>query len=213
MTNRMDGRPFSQRLEEIKTQRGYRYSDLESEAGRARSSAWFNSLLNSSRPWRVGPPSNDTIESLAELLETTEEHVRRMIAEEWYGVAQAKQSTRVAGLAQRLDQLSSEDARLVEEIIQRLLKGDSGSSSKRLVRRKSSPPPKALRIFGERRGGLTTPELSVKKERRSVHQPQQPRFEPTCRSMDDGMRGVEAVVGAVAGRSGCEEGLEGRDQR
>ena len=95
MATGFDGRPFSSRLEEIRRLRGYRFVDLEQVAGRARSSGWFNNLLNGRSPWRVQPPSDDTIDDLAHLLETTPTHVREMIAEEWYDVARTEQSGRV----------------------------------------------------------------------------------------------------------------------
>jgi hypothetical protein len=127
VATRFDGRPFSSRLEEIRRLRGYRFVDLERFAGRARSSGWFNNLLNGRSPWRVQPPSDDTIDDLAHLLETTSTHVREMIAEEWYDVGRTEQSGRVAALAPRLDALSDEDADFVEQMVQRLLKNGSAA--------------------------------------------------------------------------------------
>lgn len=123
MVTRFDSRPFSRRLSDIRQQRGYRYADLERVASRARSSGWFNNLLNGRTPWRVQPPSDDTLDHMAKLLETTRTHVCEMIAEEWYGVTRTDQSARVAALAPRLDALSDADADFVEELVQRLLRG------------------------------------------------------------------------------------------
>src|SRR4051812_14542908 len=114
-----DARPFSNRVAELRG-RGYRYADLEEKSRRARSTAWFNKLMNSSSPWVVSPPDQGTLEALAELLETTARHVAEMVAQEWYGVKRTEQSPRVAALTPRLDALTKEDAELVESLIQRL---------------------------------------------------------------------------------------------
>ena len=112
------GRPFSHRLEHLREQ-GYRYVDLWQRSGEVRSTAWFNNLLNKG-PAAVSPPEEPDFEAFAKLLDTTARHVAEMIAEEWYGVASAEVSTRVRGLAPRLDVLSPEDAALVEQLVQRL---------------------------------------------------------------------------------------------
>jgi hypothetical protein len=85
---------------------------------------WFrlycNNLLNALDPWRVGPPDRNAVNGIATLLGSTPGRVNEMVAEEWYGVAMTDQSARVRGLSSRLDALGSDDAALVERIVQRL---------------------------------------------------------------------------------------------
>jgi hypothetical protein len=59
-------RPFRDRVDEIRRMRKLSYVDLEERGYRARSTAWFNTLVNQSR-WRAGPPADDTIDDLASL--------------------------------------------------------------------------------------------------------------------------------------------------
>jgi hypothetical protein len=119
MTNQFDGRPFSARLHNIRIKNRLRYSDMAARSSDARSSAWFNKLLNWSHPWVNSPPTRDTFSRLADLLETSEEHVREMIAEEWYGVKSSEVSPRVRRLSARIDELSDEDAELLERFLNR----------------------------------------------------------------------------------------------
>lgn len=67
-------RPFTDRVNVLRG-RGYRYSDLASRSGDARSSAWFNNLCNASSPWKVNPPNRDAFSGLASLLGTSEKQV------------------------------------------------------------------------------------------------------------------------------------------
>ena len=113
-------RPFTDRINALRGQQRLRYADLETNANRARSTAWFNNLVNKGT-WAVSPPPRDTWTDLAALLGTSADDVRQMIAEEWYGVTPGQGvSPRVAGLAKRLDVLDEGDAALVEALVQRL---------------------------------------------------------------------------------------------
>ena len=114
----LNGRPFTSRIIELR--RHMRYTDLENKSNRARSTAWFNNLVNGRSQWNVNPPPDQTIDDLATLMSTTAEHVRQMIAEEWYGVRTTELSARVRSLAPRLDALNADDAALVEQLVQRL---------------------------------------------------------------------------------------------
>jgi hypothetical protein len=101
-----------------------RYGDLEAGCNRARSTAWFNTLINRGT-WTVSPPDDSVLDELAHLLGTTRRRVAEMIAEEWYGVATAGLSARVRSLATRIDALDEKDVVLVEALIQRLQPSDS----------------------------------------------------------------------------------------
>jgi hypothetical protein len=62
-------RPFTDRVNAVRAGcSGYRNSDLASNSGDARSSAWFNTLCRTSDPWKVGPPSREAFPGLARLL-------------------------------------------------------------------------------------------------------------------------------------------------
>ena len=112
-------RPFTSKVRGLRA-RGKRYADLEAGCQRARSTAWFNNLVNSSDPWAVSPPGDDALDGLATLMGTTRRRVQEMIAEEWYQVRRTDFSPRVHDLASRLDGLSEDDAALVEALVQRL---------------------------------------------------------------------------------------------
>ena len=79
------GRPFTDALNALRS-RGYRFQDLSVRSDEARSTAWFNNLVNSDDPWAVAPPSDRTWPGLAQLLGITEAHLRELIAAEWFGV-------------------------------------------------------------------------------------------------------------------------------
>ncbi len=112
-------RPFTSRIEALR-RKGMRFVDLQNGCDEARSSAWFNKLINSSSPWVVSPPGRDTLAGLSALTGASKRQVREWIAEEWYGVVPTEQSARVRGLAGRLDALGDEDFALVETLVQRL---------------------------------------------------------------------------------------------
>jgi len=126
MANSKDGgsRPFRDKIDQIRTTRKLRYSDLANESQDARSSAWFNKLITGER-WDVSPPDWSTIDRFAALMGTTHAHVCQMIAEEWYGVIAIEQSSsRVRELASRLDALEPDDYVYVERLVMRLLPSD-----------------------------------------------------------------------------------------
>lgn len=112
------GRPFQAKVNDLRD-RGLRYADLEAQSDRARSTAWFNNLVNGG-PWQVDPPRKNTFERFARLFKTDEAEVRRMISEEWFGIVQTSTSPRVRAIASRLDALDSDDFELVEALVQRL---------------------------------------------------------------------------------------------
>lgn len=119
--------PFTDRVNALRG-RGLRYADLEARCRRARSTAWFNILVNQGT-WAVNPPPQSTWKPLAGLLEVSEDTVREMIAEQWYGVSVHDHvSARVKVLAPRLDALSDQDAALIDNLLQRLT-SDGGASA------------------------------------------------------------------------------------
>jgi hypothetical protein len=121
--------PFTDRINNLRSDRGWRYADLEAHSDRARSSAWFNNLINQGAQ-AVGPPTQETWSGLARLCDTSTEDVRRMIAEEWCGVRSAPEVTaRVASLAPDLDALPDADAALVAALVHRLALGAQGPTS------------------------------------------------------------------------------------
>lgn len=113
-------RPFTEKVVEVRSRRRLRYSDLANESDDARSSAWFNKLLNHSDPWVVNPPTRDTFDGLTTLLGVSESTLCQMIAEEWYGVATAEPSARGRSLGPALDQLTDDDYRIAEQVVHRL---------------------------------------------------------------------------------------------
>jgi transcriptional regulator with XRE-family HTH domain len=113
-------RPLTTKINDLRQRAGMRYADLARESDEVRSTAWFNKLVNGTSPWVVSPPSNDTLDGFAELLNATVDDVRAWIAEEWYGVVPSELSARVRGLATRVDALSPQDYRLVDALLDRL---------------------------------------------------------------------------------------------
>lgn len=113
-------RPFTDAVNELRARKKMRFVDLESGCGRARSTAWFNNLINGD-VWSVSPPDVGTFQDLADLLETNEQAVREMIAEEWFGVTPSTEySARVRDLAADLDALPEMNFHLVRMLINQL---------------------------------------------------------------------------------------------
>ena len=114
-------RPFTSRVNEVRTRKHLRYTDLASGCLDARSSAWFNHLCNASTPWEVNPPGDAALAGLARLLEVNTEGLREMIAQEWYGVGRAESlSPRVQSLRPTLEALEPEDFARIEDLALRL---------------------------------------------------------------------------------------------
>ncbi|MEV0344010.1 hypothetical protein AB0H49_33875 [Nocardia sp. NPDC050713] len=114
------------------------YQDMAHACDRARSHAWWRNLVEHGA-WggiagRVGPPDPDALDGIARMFGTTPEQVGVMIAADWYGVHQDEQiSSRVRQLAAVIDELTEEDADLVESLARRL--GDSPKQSGVLKRK------------------------------------------------------------------------------
>jgi hypothetical protein len=115
-------RPFTDAVNR-KRRQGLRYIDLETESNRARSTAWFNNLVNARTPWKVSPPSRESFAGLCKLFDVDEALLRQWIAQEWYGSEVAKFSPRVVALARQIDELDQKDAELVAALIARLTGG------------------------------------------------------------------------------------------
>jgi len=79
MFTRSHGRPFTESINALRS-KGYRFQDLSVRSDEARSTAWFNNLVNSEDPWAVAPPSDRTWQGLARLLGITEQHLRELVA-------------------------------------------------------------------------------------------------------------------------------------
>lgn len=111
------GKPFSDTVRKL-NQSGMRYYDMQRESNEARSSAWWNQLANGYRD--IKPPT-EQLDDIAEMMGVTERRVREMIAEEWYDIRPGDViSERVRHLASAIDELTDEDAQLVEQLIHRL---------------------------------------------------------------------------------------------
>lgn len=113
-------RPFTQMLRNLRRD-GARYQDLVNRSGEARSSSWFNNLLNAPRsPWVVAPPDPEAWPGLARLLDVSEPHLREAIAQEWYGVGDDSFSTDARRLAEAVEALDEGDRSMVAAFAQRL---------------------------------------------------------------------------------------------
>jgi len=117
----LNERPFTALVNRCRRD-GLRYEDLDRNSHRARSSAWFNNLVNSYRgPWKVAPPSPEAWPGLATLLGISEQHVREAIAREWFGVGPDVSTT--ADVRQIIDiarDLDPSDLALLRLVAQRL---------------------------------------------------------------------------------------------
>ena len=123
ITYAADGpRPFTEAVNRRRRQ-GLRYVDLEAASDRARSTAWFNNLVNAHNPWKVSPPSRDSFAGLCKLFGVDEGLLRQWIAQEWYGIEVSDLSARVTAFAGPLDELAQSDAELVGALIARLTGG------------------------------------------------------------------------------------------
>lgn len=110
--------PFTRRVRALRSD-GLRFQDLVEGSRGARSSAWFNNLVNRGAS-AVSPPPADTWTGLAALFGTDTAHVREMIAEEWFGVRAHDVPDRVRGIAAAVVALSDDDFDLVATLVRRL---------------------------------------------------------------------------------------------
>ncbi|WP_186814905.1 hypothetical protein [Cellulomonas terrae] len=116
----MKERPFTALVNALRA-KGYRYQDLVNRSGEARSSAWFNNLVNGSTPWIVAPPNPETWERLATLFGITEQHLSEAIAVEWFGAASGSDlEPEVRAVADVVARLSVEDREYVARLAERL---------------------------------------------------------------------------------------------
>ena len=120
MTNTDWGpRPFSALVEGLRKS-GFRYQDLVTRSGEARSSAWFNNLVNGSTPWVVSPPAPDTWPRLAALFNIEPDHLQSLIAEEWFGPSTGELTTSQRVILDKVKHLGDEDLELLGHIAKRL---------------------------------------------------------------------------------------------
>jgi|GEM_PF-1252194 len=119
MSTTLNSRPFTA-LVNAKRADGYRYQDLVTRSREARSSAWFNNLVNGSSPWVVAPPSPDTWDGLAGMLGVSERHVRDAIAEEWFGTTSNDVAPEVRALADLVARLEPADRQTLTDLARRL---------------------------------------------------------------------------------------------
>ncbi|GAA3461049.1 hypothetical protein GCM10018963_30620 [Saccharothrix longispora] len=102
------------------------YISMSIGCDRVRSHGWWRNVVvfgawSGPGESRVAPPPPEAMTGIAKLFGTTEEHVKAMVAEDWYGVAPASgPSGRVQRLALLIDRLSEPDADLVESILRRI---------------------------------------------------------------------------------------------
>lgn len=112
-------RPFTALVEGLRKS-GFRYQDLVTRSGEARSSAWFNNLVNGSTPWVVSPPAPDTWPRLAYLFDIAPNHLQSLIAEEWFGPSTGELTTAQRALLDKVKHLGDEDLELLGRIATRL---------------------------------------------------------------------------------------------
>lgn len=116
------GRPFTDALNTLRN-KGYRFQDLSARSDEARSTAWFNNLVNSDDPWAVAPPSDRTWPGLAQLLSITEAHVRELITAEWFGVKVSVVPDDTRAFVDLATDLPQGDVKLLTAIARRLKQG------------------------------------------------------------------------------------------
>jgi hypothetical protein len=100
------------------------YQHMERESGGAYSHAWWKKLVDNG-PWdgdsgegNTLPPKKGRLEGIAELFETSPEHVAQMIAADWYGVVfGVGVSDRAKELIPLIDRLSDEDASIAASLL------------------------------------------------------------------------------------------------
>ncbi|MGA5329171.1 hypothetical protein ACPCJT_22660 [Streptomyces griseoincarnatus] len=94
-------------------------AEMEEGCDRVRKASWWGRVARFDESTQ--PPFYDVeIAGIAKLFNTTQEQVRAMITEEWFGVAPAKASSRVKRMAPQIDSLHENDFTLVESILNRL---------------------------------------------------------------------------------------------
>jgi hypothetical protein len=120
-TPSIDPRPFTDAVNRLRSD-GLRFQDLATRSDEARSTAWFNNLVNNRDPWYVSPPPKKVWPGLAKLFRSDVGHVRKLIAQEWFQTETASStvSPRILGLATTLELLSEDDFKLIGKIARRL---------------------------------------------------------------------------------------------
>ncbi|MFF3871213.1 hypothetical protein [Streptomyces sp. NPDC001978] len=94
-------------------------AEMEEACHGVRKASWWGRVARYDET--IQPPFyNDEIAGIALLFKTSSEQVRRMIAEEWLGVATPRVSDRVKLVAPQVDTLTEEDFQLVEGLVNRL---------------------------------------------------------------------------------------------
>ncbi|MBZ6256725.1 hypothetical protein KVH22_14395 [Streptomyces olivaceus] len=94
-------------------------AEMEEGCDRVRKASWWGRVVRCDESTQ--PPYYDIeIAGIAKLFKTTQDQVRTMITEEWFGVAPAKTTSRVRRLAPQIDALHDKDFALVESVLNRL---------------------------------------------------------------------------------------------
>ena len=135
-------RPFTDAINRKRAEDGLRFIDLETKSSRARSTAWYNYLVNSTTPWKVNPPTKDTFTGLRKLLGVSEQVLKNWIAQEWYGSSPDNVSTRVTVLADAIDALSEEDYVMLVAVLTRMEDTPEPEKPVRHTRRVIEPSPR-----------------------------------------------------------------------
>lgn len=117
--------PFQDALKKIHDS-GRDWVSMSVGADQARSFSWIKNMTENGA-WgtggagRVGPPTRAEFEGFAKLLGVTPDQVGRMVVMDFYGVETlGEYSPRVHRLAPLIDELSEDDADLVESMARRL---------------------------------------------------------------------------------------------
>jgi hypothetical protein len=117
--------PFRHAVRELHGR--YTYSQICERAGWTRKESWWNNLVLYG-PWgdgpRMFPPDPYAFEGMAALFGVTQQELCEMIAADWYGVYPPPGvSERVQRMQKAINDLTAEDATMVEAMIRRLAYG------------------------------------------------------------------------------------------
>ena len=112
-------RPFTALINALRRD-GHRYQDLVNKSNEARSSAWFNNLVNGSDPWAVSPPAPAAWPGLAALFGVSVDHLKAAIAEEWFGAQDGGLTARERGLVDVSKRLIDDDHEMLRRLAVRL---------------------------------------------------------------------------------------------
>lgn len=115
-----DPRPFTTALKRLRDG-GATYASLSHLCGAARSTSWFNTLVNSSDPWRHNdPPPRRAIPGLARMFRVSAATVCQWTAIEWYGVGGCALEPQQRAIITAVQSLTSDE---VSEVLDVLAEG------------------------------------------------------------------------------------------